>query len=109
MEIHCRVCCLDRQHMGMNGTFSQRCLKKVSGRSSLNYEELRSLLPEIQSVVNALPLIYVFDDQEGIYYPLTPAQLIYRWNLTTCNDKHFEVFSTLNKALTKHANYHRYY
>ena len=84
----------------------KRCLKKVLGRSSLNFQELRTLLPEIESVLNARPLTYVFDDQEGISYPLTPAQLIYGRNLTACNDKHFEVLST-NKALTKRANYHR--
>ena len=51
----------------------KRCLKKVLGRSSLNFEELCTLLPEIESVLNARPLTYVFDDQEWISYPLTPA------------------------------------
>ena len=68
--------------------------------------KLRTLLPEIESILNARPLIYVFDDQEEISYPLTQAQLIYGRNLTTCNDKHFEVLST-NKALTKHVNCNR--
>ena len=81
----------------------KRCLKQVLGPSSLNFEELRTLLPETESVLNAPPLTYVFDNQEGISYPLTPAQLIYGRNLTICNDKHFEVLST-NKALTKRAN-----
>jgi len=50
----------------------KRSLKKTIGRSNLSFEELRTLLVEVESVVNARPLTYGHDDTEGIDYALTP-------------------------------------
>ena len=85
----------------------KRCLRKVIGRAALNYEELVTLLVEIEGVINARPITYVYDDTEGVSYPLTPAELLYGRSTTrTSNGKHFEIVST-NETLTKRANYHR--
>ena len=43
----------------------------------LNYDELRTLLIEVEGVINARPLTYVYDDNESVLYPLTPSDLIY--------------------------------
>ena len=85
----------------------KRSLHKVVGRSVLNSEELRTILVEIESVVNARPLTYVFDDVEGVSYPITPSQLLYGRNvMLTPNDSHLEVVST-QELLTKRAKHHR--
>ena len=62
---------------------------------------------EIEGVINARPITYVYDDTEGVSYPLTPAELLYSRSTTrTSNGKHFEIVST-NETLTNRANYHR--
>jgi len=86
----------------------KRCLKKIVGRTTLKFEELATLLIEIESVINARPLTYVYDDQEGISYALTPAHLIYGRRLaTTPNASHLEVCST-HKTLTKRSRNQRH-
>ena len=85
----------------------KRSLHKVVGSSVLNSEELRTVLVEIESVLNARPLTYVFDDGEGVSYPITPSQLSYGRNvMLTPNDSHLEVVST-QELLTKRAKHHR--
>ena len=56
----------------------KRCLKKSVGRSLLTFKELRTLVVEIEATLNNRPLTYIYDDEEGLSYPLTPADLIYR-------------------------------
>ena len=41
---------------------TKRCLKKVLGNSRLTYEELSTVLTEIEGVINSRPLTYVYDD-----------------------------------------------
>ena len=45
-------------------------LRKILGRSTLSFDELRTVLVEIEGVVNSRPLTYVYDDEESISYPL---------------------------------------
>ena len=59
----------------------KRCLIKVVGRGMVSFMELSTLLVETQCVINARPITYVFDDTEGVSYPLTPSQLINGRNL----------------------------
>ena len=51
--------------------------KKILGRSTLSFDDLRTVLVEIEGVVNSRPLTYLYDDEELISYPLTPSDLIY--------------------------------
>ena len=61
---------------------------------------------EIEAAINNHPLTYMYDDENGITYPLTPSDLIYGRQLSTSpNSKHFDVIST-NKTLTKKARHH---
>ena len=84
----------------------KNCLKKSVGRSLLDFEELRTLMVEIESAINNRPLTYVYDDENGITYPLTPSDLIYGRQLSTSpNSRHFDVIST-NKTLSKKARHH---
>ena len=43
--------------------------------------ELSTILVEIEGVVNFSPLTYVYDDAEGISYPLTLSHLLNGRNL----------------------------
>ena len=73
----------------------KRCLVKIVGRALLSYVELNTILVEIEAVINATPLTYIFDDSEGVSYPLTLRDLINGRNLLQMpNDIHTEVLST---------------
>ena len=79
----------------------KNCIKKVVGRSTLNFEELRTLLVEVEATLNNRPITYVYDDENHISYPLTPAGLIYGRRISQAvNETHSEVVST-NQALTR--------
>jgi hypothetical protein len=81
----------------------KRCLKKAVGRASLSFGELRTLLVEIESTLNNRPLTFMYDDEQGISYALTPSHLIYGRQISSApNDKHYEIIST-NQSLTKRA------
>ena len=74
---------------------TKRCLKKVLGRTSLNFEELRTILVEVETTINNCPVTYMYNDSEGVSYPLTPSDLIYgRKIAVTPNQRQFEVVST---------------
>ena len=83
-------------------------LKTILGRSTLSFDELCTVLVEIEGVINSRPLTYVYDDIESISYPLTPSDLIYGRRITsTPNATHYEVIST-NHSLTKKSRHHRH-
>lgn len=50
------------------------CLKKTPGSASLTYEELITVLTEIENVLNSRQLTYVYEDE--IEEPLTPTLLM---------------------------------
>ena len=80
-------------------------MKKQIGRTSLTFEELRTILVEIEATLNNRPLTYVYDDEQGVSFPLTPANLIYGRRIeTTPNESQYEIVST-NKSLTRRAKY----
>ena len=83
-------------------------IQKTIGKSTLTHEELSTLLTEIEGLINARPLTYVYDDEESISYPLTPSDLIYGRRVTTTpNSQHFEITSTYD-SLTKRLKHHRH-
>ena len=86
---------------------AEQCLKKVLGRTSLNFEELRTILVEVETTINNRPLTYMYNDSEGVSYPLTPSDLIYgRKIAVTPNQRQFQVVST-NQSLTKKAKHQK--
>ena len=79
----------------------KKILRKTVGRSSLNYDELTTILTEIECIINSTPITYVYDDQESISYPLTPSHLINGRQITNMpNNQFFEVVSTYEKTKT---------
>ena len=81
-------------------------LKKAIGRAILSYDELITIITEIESIINARPLTYVYDDTESVSYPLTPSHLISGRRITNMDSsRHFEEAST-NNSLTRRAKHH---
>ena len=80
------------------GTFGSECevkSQKVLGHSTLNFDQLNTLLVEVEGVVNSRLLKCVEDDTNGISYILTPSRLIYgRKIMSAPNASYFEVLST---------------
>ena len=71
----------------------------------MTFEELQTILVEIEATLNNRPLTYVYDDEQGVSFPLTPASLIYgRRIATTPNESQYEIVSA-NKSLTRRAKY----
>ena len=67
---------------------------------------LRTLLVEIEATINNRPLTYMYDDENGISFPLTPSDLIHgRRIIRNQNISQYDVTST-SKALTKQAKHH---
>ena len=86
---------------------TKRCLTKIIGRALLSYDELATIITEVESVINSRPLTYVLDDSDGVSYPLTPSQLINGRNLSSVpNDAYFEIINTYEQ-LSKRAKYNR--
>ena len=58
------------------------CLRKSLGRSILNFDQLNTLLIEIEYVLNSRPLTYIEDDTGAISYTLSPLHLTYGRRVT---------------------------
>ena len=50
------------------------CLKKTLGRSKLSFDELTTILVEVEAVLNARPLTYLYSDD--VEESLTPSHLV---------------------------------
>jgi len=86
----------------------KRCLRKSLGRTILNFDQMNTLLVEIEGILNSRPLTYVEDDTGGVGYTLSPSHLIYGRRITgNPNSSHFEVVST-NETLTKRDRAHKH-
>ena len=63
---------------------TKQCLRKVLGRSKFSYEEVLTILAEIEMVLNFRPLTYVTTDDSD--EPLTPSHLLVGWRLMNFPD-----------------------
>lgn len=61
------------------------CLKKTLGKTRLTYEELLTVLTEVECILNSRPLTYLYPDD--LEEPLTPSQLISGRRLLSLPDK----------------------
>ncbi|XP_037529398.1 uncharacterized protein LOC119406739 [Rhipicephalus sanguineus] len=62
-------------------------LRKVLGRSSLNFEELTTVLYEVEAVINSRPLTFTYEDAREPE-PLSPAHFLVGRKLTTLSPHH---------------------
>jgi hypothetical protein len=58
---------------------TKRCLKKILGKASVSYDELLTILSEVEAVLNSRPLTFV--SSEDIEEPLTPSHLLVRFRI----------------------------
>ena len=70
-------------------------LKKILGRARLSYDEIHTIICEIENVVNSRPLTYL--DENNFDEPLTPYHLIFGRNIVNVNN------ATLATDLTEHS------
>ena len=50
------------------------CLKKNVGKSRLSYDELKTIVSQIEGVLNSRPLTYLYSNE--LEQPLTPSHLV---------------------------------
>ena len=65
----------------------KRSLRKILFRSTVNYEELVTIVTEIEGIINYRPLTYIYNDNAEEV--VTPSHLIYGHRLLSksSNDK----------------------
>lgn len=59
----------------------KRCLRKTLGNARLSYNELLTVVIEIEGTLNVRPLTYVYEEGDS-EEPLTPSHLMYGRRLT---------------------------
>ena len=77
------------------------------GRASLSFDELVTILTEIEAEINSRPLTYVYDDSEGITYPLTPSQLVNGRDVNLSPNYAYSDIVSTQETLTRRSKYHR--
>ena len=86
----------------------KRCLKRSIGQANLSFDELHTVIVEIEAILNARPITYLYDDQDGISTALSPSHLLYGRKVTSMpNDETFEILSTY-QSLTRKAKRHQH-
>ena len=60
---------------------AKRCLRKAIGKNCLTFDELLTLVTEVEGVLNSRPLTYVYSDD--ITEPLTPSHLLVGYRILT--------------------------
>ncbi|GFR00322.1 integrase catalytic domain-containing protein [Trichonephila clavata] len=81
----------------------KNCLKCVLGKTSLMYEELNTVLIEVEAVINSRPLTYVYNDVNEPD-PLTPSHFTVGSRLTTLPSPKLNA-NSINVELTKKWKY----
>lgn len=63
---------------------AKRCMKKTIGRAILTYDELLTVITDIEAVLNSRPISYIsMDDLEE---PLTPSHLLLGFRVSSLPD-----------------------
>ncbi|GFW54800.1 integrase catalytic domain-containing protein [Trichonephila clavipes] len=75
MEIHSSTGSLVGRFFGRLIGLVKRTLRKTLGKTSLNHEEMYTVLCDCESLINSRPLTYVTDDVEDLEH-LTPAMFL---------------------------------
>ena len=68
--------------------------------------ELSTILVEIEAVINSRPLTYIYDDTEGVSFPLTPSHVLNGRNLLQEPNARFSEIVSTYETLSKREKYH---
>ena len=63
---------------------TKRCIKKILGNARLSFDEMHTVITEIEEILNSRPLTYIY--VEGIDEALTPSHLMHGKRLLTLPD-----------------------
>ena len=66
---------------------TKRCLRKTIGRAALSYDELHTIITEVEAVVNSRPISYL--SAQDLEEPLTPSHLMLGRRLLSLPDNLF--------------------
>ena len=78
-------------------------LKKILGKAKLNYEEMETILLEVERIINTRPLTYLYEDD--ISEPLTPSHLLTGRNISARPIKYIEKEENNAESLSKRIKY----
>ncbi|KFM59890.1 hypothetical protein X975_17109, partial [Stegodyphus mimosarum] len=67
-----RSCCFPPSRKSNGIRMLKEMLRRISGRKSLDYKELETILCDCEATINFRPLTYIEDSSEGLK-PLTPT------------------------------------
>ena len=82
----------------------KRSLRKILRRTSATYDELLTIVTEIEGVINCRPLCYLYTD--GVEEVLTPSHLVTGKRLLSPNCvTPSEIFEETGKSMKKRLNY----
>ncbi|XP_068685002.1 uncharacterized protein [Montipora foliosa] len=81
---------------------TKRCLKKTLGTARVSYEELLSVVVEIEGILNSRPLTYV---DNKLRSPLTPSQLVIGRRLLSKEEKTPSEAPQTRSELSRRAKY----
>ena len=77
-------------------------LKKILGKARISYEEMETVLIDVEGVVNSRPLTYLYNDD--VVEPLTPSHLLTGRNISK-NSRTISKLNDTSQGLTKRARY----
>lgn len=80
------------------------CLKKILGKSSLEYKEFETTLQEVEAILNSRPLTFISSDANEPS-PLCPAHFLVGKRLTALPPEKIRVISSTKSELTRKYRY----
>ena len=91
---------------------TKRCLRKTIGQSRFSFDELQTIIIEIEGIINSRPISYL--DSDDVEEPLTPSHLLVGRRLLTlpdnlthyeeADDEEFEVTDEAMQRRARHLN-----
>ena len=88
---------------------TKRCLRKTIGQSRFSFDELHTIIVEIEGIINSRPISYL--DSDDVEEPLTPSHLLVGRRLLNLPDKltHYEEgdeeFEVTDEAMQRRARH----